>query len=171
MGSRDQWVRAGRQWSTAVPEPAVAVHPPLAEDTKLLATRQAVEAAIDDPAAILLDVRAESEYGGERFWPSGTTEDAGRPGHVPGAVNVPIDLMRAEDGVLKAPEQLRSLLEEAGVTKDKAVITYCTIGNRASEAWLALSLLEYPDVRVYYGSWVEWGKSPGMPVELEGSML
>jgi 3-mercaptopyruvate sulfurtransferase SseA len=27
-------------------------------------------------------------------------------------------------------------------------------------------LLDYPDVRVYYGSWVEWGKAPGVPVEL-----
>jgi thiosulfate/3-mercaptopyruvate sulfurtransferase len=54
---------------------------------------------------------------------------------------------------------LRGVFEQAGVTKDKALITYCTIGNRASEAWFALKyLLDYPDVRVYYGSWVEWGK-------------
>ena len=50
---------------------------------------------------------------------------------------------------------MRRVLEQAEVTKDKAVITYCTIGNRASEAWFALKyLLDYPDVRVYYGSWV-----------------
>ena len=60
MGSRDQWAQAWRQWSTAVPDPAAAVYPPLAEDTDLLAPRQAVEAAIDDPSTILLDVRAES---------------------------------------------------------------------------------------------------------------
>jgi thiosulfate/3-mercaptopyruvate sulfurtransferase len=79
-------------------------------------------------------------------------------------VNVPIDRLRAQDGTLKAPAEVRSLLEQVGVTKDKAVITYCTIGNRASEAWLALKvLLRYPDVRVYYSSWVEWGKTPGMP--------
>jgi thiosulfate/3-mercaptopyruvate sulfurtransferase len=115
-------------------------------------------------------VRAESEYSGERFWPSGATEDAGRAGHLPGAVNVPIDLLRAEDGTLRAPAELRSLLEQVGVTEDKVVITYCTIGNRASEAWLALKfLLDYPDVRVYYSSWVEWGKTPGLPVEVEHS--
>jgi thiosulfate/3-mercaptopyruvate sulfurtransferase len=57
-------------------------------------------------------------------------------------------------------------MEQAGVTKDKAVIVYCTIGNRASEAWFALThLLDYPDVRVYYGSWVEWGKANDTPVE------
>jgi thiosulfate/3-mercaptopyruvate sulfurtransferase len=114
----------------------------------------------------MLDVRAESEYSGERFWPSGATADAGRAGHVPGAVNVPIDLLRADDGTLKSVSELRSSFEEAGVTKDKTVIVYCTIGNRASEAWFALTyLLAYPDVRVYYGSWVEWGKSIDTPVE------
>lgn len=166
MGARDQWAQAGHEWSTDAPEPAERAHPPMEADAALLASRQAVQAAIDDPAQIVLDVRAETEYSGERFWPSGATEDAGRAGHVPGAVSVPIDLLRAEGGMLKSPGELRRTLEQAGVAKDKTVITYCTIGNRASEAWFALKyLLDYPDVRVYYGSWVEWGKTTDTPIE------
>lgn len=166
MGARDQWTQAGNQWSTDTPQPATSPHPAVAENTVLLADHAAVEDAINDPATIVLDVRAESEYSGERFWPSGATEDAGRAGHVPGAVSVPIDLLRAEDGTLKHPEELRRVIEDAGVTKDAKVITYCTIGNRASEAWFALKyLLDYPDVRVYYGSWVEWAKTPSLPIE------
>jgi thiosulfate/3-mercaptopyruvate sulfurtransferase len=166
MGSRDQWSQAGHEWSTDVPGPPDGAHPPVAEAPRLLAPRDAVDAAIEDPSAILLDVRAESEYSGERFWPSGATEDTGRAGRVPGAVNVPIDSLRAADGSLKSPGELSRVLEHAGVARDKAVITYCTIGNRASEAWFALKyLLEYPDVRVYYGSWVEWGTASDTPVE------
>ena len=166
MGARDQWAQAGHQWSTDVPEPAERTHPPLGANAALLASREAVQAAIDDPAQIVLDVRAEIEYGGEWFWPSGATEGAGRAGHIPGAISVPIDLLRAEGGTLKSPEELRRTLEQAGVAKDKTVITYCTIGNRASEAWFALTyLLDYPDVRVYYGSWVEWGKATDTPIE------
>jgi thiosulfate/3-mercaptopyruvate sulfurtransferase len=166
VGSRDQWPQAGHGWSTDVPEPPDGAHPPLTEEPHLLALREAVEAAIDDPSVILLDVRVESEYSGERFWPSGATEDAGRAGRVPGSVNVPIDSLRAADGSLKSPEELSRVLEHAGLTRDKAVITYCTIGNRASEAWFALKyLLGYPDVRVYYGSWVEWGKAADTPIE------
>lgn len=134
MGARDQWTRTGNEWSTDTPELAASAHPDLAENADLLAGRAAIEGAINDPATIILDVRAESEYNGELFWPSGATEGAGRAGHVPGAVSVPIDLLRTEDGTLKPPEEIRRVLEDAGVTKDAKVITYCTIGNRASEA-------------------------------------
>jgi thiosulfate/3-mercaptopyruvate sulfurtransferase len=166
MGARDQWARAGHKWSTDVPEPPDGDHPPLTEQPQLLASREAVEAAIGDPSAILLDVRAESEYGGGRFWPSGATEDAGRAGRVPGSVNVPIDSLRTADGSLKSPEELGRVLEDAGIARDKAVIAYCTIGNRASEAWFALKyLLGYPNTRVYYGSWVEWGRAADTRIE------
>ena len=45
------------------------------------------------------------------------------------------------------------------------VITYCTIGGRASTAWFALTyLLGRDNVRVYDGSWAEWGRLPTTPV-------
>jgi thiosulfate/3-mercaptopyruvate sulfurtransferase len=167
MGSRDQWHEAGHEWDMTKPPPADADYPDLAQNPEALASRGVVEQAIGDPARVLLDVRSEPEYGGERFWPSGATEDTGRAGHVPGAVNVPIDSLRTEDGRPLDPEELRRTLANAGITGDKAVIVYCTIGNRASEAWFALRyLLRFPDVRVYYGSWVEWGKTEDAPVEI-----
>jgi thiosulfate/3-mercaptopyruvate sulfurtransferase len=166
MGPRDQWAQMGRAWSTDVPAVAGSAHRPVVANDNLLASREAVKSAINDASQLVLDVRAEGEYAGELFWPSGATEDTGRTGHVPGAVNVPIGLLRAEDGNLRSADELRGVFEQAGVTKDKALITYCTIGNRASEAWFALKyLLGYPDVRVYYGSWVEWGKATDTPIE------
>jgi thiosulfate/3-mercaptopyruvate sulfurtransferase len=167
-GVRQQWALDGGDWSTEAQEPAEGAY--LLQDAKqeLLASRTDVEAAIGNPNQVILDVRAESEYSGERFWPSGATEDAGRAGHVPGAVSLPIGRLRNEDETLRSPDELRRALDEAGVTPDKAVIVYCTIGNRASQAWFALQhLLGYPDVRVYYGSWVEWGKSSDTPIDAE----
>jgi thiosulfate/3-mercaptopyruvate sulfurtransferase len=165
-GPREQWTEAGGEWSTDVPEPLESSYPLAEAKADTLASRSAAEAAIGDPRRVLLDVRAESEYDGERFWPSGATEDVGRAGHIPGAVSLPIGLMCNEDETLKPAEELRLLLDGAGITSDVQVITYCTIGNRASRAWFALKyLLDYPDVSVYYGSWVEWGKAADTPIE------
>ena len=166
IGPRNQWLEAGQQWTTEALEVEESSYPLPIEDADILASRQAVEGAIGQSGQLILDVRSEAEYTGERFWPSGAAADAGRPGHVPGAVNVPIDSLRTEDGAPKGSEELRSILERAGVTRDKAVITYCTIGNRASEAWFALKYeLGYADVRVYYDSWAVWGKLADAPVD------
>jgi thiosulfate/3-mercaptopyruvate sulfurtransferase len=165
-GTRERWAGAGGEWSTDVPEPAESSYPLAGANADALASQADVEAAIDDPACVLLDVRSKEEYSGERFWPSGATEDAGRAGRLPGAVSVPIDLLRNDDETLKSTDELRGTFERAGVTAEKRVIVYCTIGNRASQAWYGLRyMLGYPDVSVYYGSWVEWGKAPGTPIE------
>ncbi len=165
MGSRAQWAEQGHPWSTDSPAASGAPRLSLSEDATLVADRQAVEAAMAGGGEVLLDVRAPAEYVGERFWPSGATADVGRAGHIPGAVNVPIDLVRAGDGTLKPAAELRTIFEAAGVTGDRPVIVYCTIGNRASEVWFALTeLLGLSDVRVYYGSWVDWGKAEATPV-------
>ncbi len=140
-GSRDHWVAAGQSWSTDSPAPPVAANGLGAVATDIMATRAAMQSAIGDPGKLVLDVRSPLEYSGERFWPSGVTEGAGRSGHVPGAVSVPIDLMRTESGAWKAPRALQRIFDDAGVTKDTTVITYFTIGNRATQAWFAL---KYP---------------------------
>jgi 3-mercaptopyruvate sulfurtransferase SseA len=121
---------------------------------------------VADPAIALLDVRSPLEYDGERFWPSGATADAGRAGRVPGAISVPIDLLRTEDDTFREIEEMRRALERADVTREQRVITYRTIGNRASQAWFAMRyLLGYRHVSMYYASWAEWGKTEGTPIE------
>jgi thiosulfate/3-mercaptopyruvate sulfurtransferase len=165
LGPREQWTDAGHAWTTDVAKAPESAHPPVEASADLLVSREKVREAIDDPSQVLLDVRAEAEYRGEQFWPSGATEDVGRAGHIPGAVNVPIDALHAEGGAFKNPEELRRILDTASVTPDKTVVTYCTIGNRASEAWYALRYrLSYPNAGVYYGSWVDWGKRDDTPI-------
>ena len=164
-GSRDQWIEAGQRLTTDAPEPAESAYPLPKPDDEVIASRQVLEAAIGQPGEVTLDVRSELEFQGERFWPSGAAADAGRSGHVPGAVSVPIDTLRDKSGAPRSATELRRTFEAAGVTSDKAVITYCTIGNRAAEAWFSLSYeLGYPDVRVYYESWAVWGKLADTPI-------
>ena len=133
----------------------------------LEALQGALPGVLGTGGPVILDVRSDAEFAGERFWPSGATEGTGRPGHIPGAVHLRIDLLRTGDGAFKSAAELRQLLQDRGVVPERSVVTYCTIGNRASEAALVLKyLLGYPDVRVYYGSWAEWGTRTDTAIEV-----
>lgn len=68
----------------------------------------------------------------------------------------------------RSVEELRSLYQQAGVSSDKNVITYCAVGMRAGHTWFVLSeLLGHPQVTNYDRSWNEWGRQPDTPIERE----
>jgi thiosulfate/3-mercaptopyruvate sulfurtransferase len=163
--SRHNWRADGRTWSTAVSEPADGNFHLGHEDPRVRADQVAVLEAIGQPRAVLVDVRSAAEYRGECFWPSGGMEPGGRAGHVPSAVHQPIDGLQNEDGTFRSAAELRRIFSSVDLDGDGELITYCTIGGRAATAWFALTyLLGRDHVRVYEGSWAEWGRSPGAPV-------
>jgi thiosulfate/3-mercaptopyruvate sulfurtransferase len=164
--SRDAWRSEGRRWSSQESRPAATRYPLHAQNGQLRAGHTEVASAIGDPATIIVDVRSAEEYRGERFWPSGGLEPGGRAGHVPSAVHQPIDGLYDGRGSFRAAAGLRGIFSAVDLDGDGELITYCTIGGRASTAWFVLTyLLGRDHVRVYDGSWAEWGRMTGTPVE------
>lgn len=117
----------------------------------------------NDDGHKILDVRSELEYEGERFWPSGGIPEGARAGHIPTAVHLPIDGMVKEDGSFMNEAELKEFFSDLDLTSSKDIITYCTIGARASTVWFSLSqILGVENVRVYDGSWTQWGVDPSI---------
>lgn len=176
------WQAEGRPLSADVPSPTPATFAPRVRPG-WKASKEDVVAALGRPQTVIVDCLTPELYrgGGERhLWGQ-------RPGHIPGAVNVPymanIDpqlavLTAAERERMLAsgrsflfglPETLANLYRNAGVTPDREVITYCGRGYAGACGLLALKLLGYERVRLYDGSWAEWSADPSLPTEVSSS--
>jgi thiosulfate/3-mercaptopyruvate sulfurtransferase len=157
-GGFNAWIAAG------LPFTREAVAPPASEWTgtrqdHTIATWRQVRAALGSGDSVILDTRTDGEY-------TGAAIRARRGGAVPGAVHIEWVRNLTPDGEFKPAAELREMYESAGVTPDREIITYCQGGYRAAHSYLALRLLGYPRIRVYVGSWKEWGDRDELPVEV-----
>jgi thiosulfate/3-mercaptopyruvate sulfurtransferase len=51
------------------------------------------------------------------------------------------------------------------VTKEKEAVTHCQTGVRAAHTYFVLRMLGYERVRMYDGSWAEWGNAEDTPID------
>lgn len=108
----------------------------------------------------VVDVRPAARFAGAEPEPRENV----RPGHMPGAVNLPHTEFRTADGRYRDVDEMRELLETV-LGPAGAATFVCGSGVTACVGALAATLAGYGDVEVYEGSWTEWGHVDNDPAE------
>ena len=119
-----------------------------------------ITAELGHPKRVVIDVRDEIEHDGLDH-----TACCERRGHVPGAVWIHWSEF-LEQGRFKPGEASRALLQSRGIRADDELVPYCHRGARSANAYWALRLAGYAQVRNYIGSWHEWSARSELPLEL-----
>lgn len=157
-GGLPKWVAEGRATQSGPATPAtgnaIAHRAP-----GQVRTKADLIANLASHGAQVLDARGAGRFTGEEAEP--------RPGmasgHIPGSRNLPSAALFNPDNSMKTGNDLRQLLQDAGIDLDRPVITTCGSGVTAAILLAGLEMLGNRDVTLYDGSWSEWGYDPATP--------
>jgi len=147
-----KWKNEERTWDT-IPAANMYANFSAKPNPKVLAGFEYVLDNLNN--VTILDVRSKEEFNGELV-------RAARGGHIPTSTNIDYTENIANDGTLKSNEELSKLYQ---MPKDTEIVTYCQGAYRAANTFLALKNIGFTNVKVYLGSWGEWGNKLELPIE------
>lgn len=158
-GGLPKWRAEGRPLASGAEAPAPATFR-ARFDATLVRGLGEMRRIVEAGAPQIVDSRSAQRFAGE----AGEPRPGLRPGHMPGAANVPHASLSETDGRLKSPEGLRAAFAAAGVDPAAPVVATCGSGVSAAAVALALAELGNDRAAVYDGSWSEWGSRDDTPV-------
>jgi thiosulfate/3-mercaptopyruvate sulfurtransferase len=167
-GARYRWKAEGRPLTTDIPPaPAAAEYLPVTRNPAMRIFRDEVAAALGNEDIVVLDARSPEEYRGERVGgPGGPDVGAVRAGRIPGARHLHFIELLDDNKSFKPAAEIKAILAERGFSPDKQAIAYCRLSHRATVLYFAVTeILGLRNMRVYDGSWIEWGNLVGAPIE------
>jgi len=167
-GGMTKWTQESHPLTCDVPDFAPADYRANTAIDRMRATRDDVLRELENPGITIIDHRSIEEYSGARVSPPGMDDvGAERSGRIPGAVHLPYMTLLNEDDTFKSPSELRQLIQLVLPDEESPAISYCRLSHRATLAYFAMTeILGYRNLRVYDGSWTEWGSMVGVPIEV-----
>jgi thiosulfate/3-mercaptopyruvate sulfurtransferase len=122
--------------------------------------KETVLAATSDPKVVIINAL------GPQFHQGLEPSRYGRPGRIPGSVNVPAaNLVDPRSKTFTSLDDAAVKFAAAGVGKDRQVIVYCGGGISATVDLFLLHQLGFEDLTLYDGSMGEWARDPSLPIE------
>ncbi len=161
-GGFDKWKAEGRPVESG---PAKGYPPATykaAPRAGLFVGRDDVRAAIGKAGIVTVNAL------GPQFHAGLTPSRYGRPGRVPGSVNVSaVTLIDPATKGFTSLANAQAKFAAAGVSQDKKVIAYCGGGISATLDLFLLHQLGYDDLTLYDASMGEWAKDTSLPIETD----
>mmetsp|Transcript_7686 Transcript_7686/g.8767 ORF Transcript_7686/g.8767 Transcript_7686/m.8767 type:complete len:299 (+) Transcript_7686:23-919(+) len=102
---------------------------------------------------MVIDTRSKEEHEGKTK-PAFADAKAGK---IPNSINIPSTSLLQEDGSFKSADELKEIFDKSGIDKNKKLVCHCNNGNQASIVAVALQESGYKNVKLYDGSWSEYG--------------
>lgn len=159
-GGIDKWMAEGRRIETGLAggyPPATFTAQPRAG---YFVGKHDVLAAKDDPNTVIINAL------GPQFHQGLAPSRYGRPGRIPGSVNVPAaTLLDPQTKAFVPLADAGAKFAAQGVAKDKRVIAYCGGGISATIDLFQLYRLGHDNLTLYDGSMGEWAKDETLPIE------
>ena len=157
-GGLVKWMTERREVTTEIPPSMRTIFTGVPHPEKL-ATMDWIEERLGREGMVILDARSHDEYIGKNV-------RSARGGHIPGAVNLDwVKTITGEQKTFLPYKELRNLVFSTGARRHNEMVTYCQTGVRGAHLYFVLKLLRYENVRLYDGSWQEWGSTGSTPAE------
>lgn len=157
-GGFDKWQAEGRPVETGTAAYRAAT---LAARPRpgLFVDKSDVQAAIGDAGTCTINALAPDLHRGEN-------PRYGRPGRVPGSVNVPVaTLVDPATFAFRPPAEVAGAFAAVGADASKRIVLYCGGGIAATLDAFLLHQLGHSDLAVYDASMSEWAKDESLPIE------
>ena len=81
-----------------------------------------------------------------------------KKGNIKSSINIPFDSIQKKNNYLLRFYELNNLIKKKKITISKEIICYCGSGVTACNLILVLNIIGFMKVKLYDGSWAEWGK-------------
>lgn len=157
-GGLQKWKAEGRPIESGT-RPVRHAHFTPMFDRDAVADLEYVSSLVHSDAHEIVDARPAGRFAGAEAEPRRGVV----PGHIPGSRSLPQSNLFNADNSWKQGETLRRAFDEAGVDLSKPMVTTCGSGVTAAVLLFGAHLLGKEDVRLYDGSWSEWGADPSTP--------